>query len=119
MASTEHRVLGRARRRGGRRATTPEPQTCGAAIELRGLRRTFPTKGGEVTAVDGVDLTVHRGEVVALLGPNGAGKTTTLDMVLGLTAPSAGSVTVLGAGARCGGPRGPGLGGAADRWPAR
>ncbi len=72
----------------------------GAAIELRGLRRTFPTKGAEVTAVDGVDLTVHRGEVVALLGPNGAGKTTTLDMVLGLTAPSAGSVTVLGAGAR-------------------
>ena len=53
-----------------------------------------------MTAVDGVDLTVRRGEVVALLGPNGAGKTTTLDMVLGLTVPSAGSVTVLGAGAR-------------------
>ncbi|WP_206063277.1 ABC transporter ATP-binding protein [Nocardioides sp. HDW12B] len=71
-----------------------------AAIELRGLRRTFATRDGEVTAVDGVDLTVRPGEVVALLGPNGAGKTTTLDVVLGLTQPTSGSVTVLGGGAR-------------------
>ena len=100
MASTEHRVP--AERVDRRRRTDRDGPAAARrpAIELRGLRRTFPTKGGEVTAVDGVDLTVHRGEVVALLGPNGAGKTTTLDMVLGLTAPSAGSVTVLGAGAR-------------------
>ncbi len=44
----------------------------------------------------GVDLTVHRGEIVALLGPNGAGKTTTIDMVLGLGTPSAGEVRVFG-----------------------
>ncbi len=78
----------------------PSTSTGSPAIELHGLRRTFPAAGGEVTALDGLDLTVHRGEVVALLGPNGAGKTTTLDMVLGLALPSAGTVTVLGAAAR-------------------
>lgn len=69
-----------------------------AAIELRGLVKSFGTPGGEpVRAVDGIDLTISLGEVVAVLGPNGAGKTTTLDMVLGLTAPSAGTVAVFGA----------------------
>lgn len=67
------------------------------AIALRDVVRTFPSAGGEVRAVDGIDLTVGSGEVVALLGPNGAGKTTTLDMVLGLTAPSSGTVEVYGA----------------------
>ncbi len=44
----------------------------------------------------GVDLTIGRGEFVAVLGPNGAGKSTFLDVVLGLLAPSAGTVSVLG-----------------------
>ncbi|WP_269204029.1 ATP-binding cassette domain-containing protein [Nocardioides sambongensis] len=44
----------------------------------------------------GLDLTVDRGQIVAFLGPNGAGKTTALDMVLGLTEPSAGTVLVYG-----------------------
>ena len=47
-------------------------------------------------AVDGVDLTVAPGEVVALLGPNGAGKTTTIEMLLGLRRPDSGTVTVFG-----------------------
>ena len=68
------------------------------AIELAGLTKQFRTARGEtVHAVDGVDLTVHQGEVVALLGANGAGKTTTLDVVLGLTRPTGGSARVLGA----------------------
>jgi len=46
--------------------------------------------------VDGVDLTVRRGERVALLGPNGAGKTTTLMMCLGVVEPDAGTVEILG-----------------------
>ncbi|WP_245581153.1 ABC transporter ATP-binding protein [Propionicicella superfundia] len=48
----------------------------------------------------GVDLEIPAGEVVALLGPNGAGKTTIIDMVLGLSMPTSGSVTVRGMTAR-------------------
>lgn len=62
------------------------------AVRLQEVSKSF----GEVHAVSGVDLTIHRGEVVALLGPNGAGKTTTIDMILGLQKPDSGSVEVFG-----------------------
>ncbi|MFF5171805.1 ABC transporter ATP-binding protein [Micromonospora sp. NPDC000089] len=62
------------------------------AVELAGLRKSF----GPVTAVDGLDLRIPVGEVVAFLGPNGAGKTTTIDMLLGLARPDAGTVRLLG-----------------------
>jgi ABC-2 type transport system ATP-binding protein len=65
---------------------------AGAAVSLRGLRKYY----GEVRAVDGVDLVIAPGEVVALLGPNGAGKSTTVDMLLGLTKPDSGEVRVFG-----------------------
>ncbi|HEX9577701.1 MAG TPA: ABC transporter ATP-binding protein [Myxococcales bacterium] len=51
---------------------------------------------GELTAVDGLDLEVQRGECFGLLGPNGAGKTTTVEILEGLSDPSAGAVEVLG-----------------------
>ncbi|GAA2740546.1 ABC transporter ATP-binding protein [Terrabacter aerolatus] len=84
--------------------TTSHSSTAGAsgapAVELRSLVKTFPPRRGshdsEVRAVDGVDLRIEPGEVVAFLGPNGAGKTTTLDMVLGLTDPTSGSAEVFG-----------------------
>lgn len=66
---------------------------AGAAVRLSDLRKSY----GEVRAVDGIDLTIAPGEVVALLGPNGAGKSTTVDMILGLSKPDAGGVTVFGA----------------------
>jgi ABC-2 type transport system ATP-binding protein len=61
------------------------------ALQLRALRKAFGRP-----AVDGIDLSVRRGEFYALLGPNGAGKTTTLRMVTGLLAPDSGQVEVLG-----------------------
>ena len=64
-----------------------------AAVRLTGLRKHY----GDVRAVDGVDLTIAPGEVVALLGPNGAGKSTTVDMMLGLTRPDSGEVAIFGA----------------------
>jgi ABC-2 type transport system ATP-binding protein len=71
--------------------------TSPLALEARALTKSFRTRGsGSVRAVDGVDLAVRQGEVVAFLGPNGAGKTTTLDMVLGLTRPDSGSVRLFG-----------------------
>jgi ABC-2 type transport system ATP-binding protein len=68
-----------------------------AAVQLSGVVKTFTSSGGElIPAVTGIDLAVSPGEVVAFLGPNGAGKTTCLDMLLGLTTPSAGTVAVFG-----------------------
>lgn len=67
-----------------------------AAITLTGVTKTFPGKHGRVEAVRGVDLEIKPGEVVAFLGPNGAGKTTTIDMILGLSEPTTGNVTVFG-----------------------
>jgi ABC-2 type transport system ATP-binding protein len=61
-------------------------------VEVRGLVKRY----GELTAVDGVDLTVNAGDVYGYLGPNGAGKTTSLRMMLGLIRPSAGTVRLFG-----------------------
>ncbi len=66
------------------------------SIHLRGLTKVFEQKNATTRAVDGIDLDIGRGEIVALLGPNGAGKTTTLDMILGFTEPTSGHVEVLG-----------------------
>jgi ABC-2 type transport system ATP-binding protein len=63
-------------------------------LALRGLHKKF----GEVVAVDGLSLEVHRGEILGLLGPNGAGKTTTLHMAVGLVSPDQGTVDVAGRG---------------------
>ncbi len=64
----------------------------GPAIAATGLRRTF----GPIVAVEGLTLSIDRGEVFGLLGPNGSGKTTTIRMLCGLLAPSAGTATVDG-----------------------
>jgi ABC-2 type transport system ATP-binding protein len=74
--------------------TTPSGPGTGRvnALELHGLHKHF----GRVHAVNGIDLTVAPGEIVAFLGPNGAGKTTTIDMMLGLSTPSSGEVRVFG-----------------------
>ncbi len=61
-------------------------------IACRGLSRSF----GSHQALSGLDLTVPRGSVFGFLGPNGAGKTTTVRLLVGLLAPTAGSVAVLG-----------------------
>jgi ABC-2 type transport system ATP-binding protein len=73
----------------------PEAVTRGSgelAVDLDGVVKRF----GAVTAVDGISLRIRPGEVVALLGPNGAGKTSTIDMLLGLSDPSAGTARVYG-----------------------
>jgi ABC-2 type transport system ATP-binding protein len=61
-------------------------------IEARQLTKQY----GETTAVDGLEFTVRPGAVTGFLGPNGAGKSTTMRMIIGLDAPTSGSVTVNG-----------------------
>ncbi|MFB9955057.1 ABC transporter ATP-binding protein [Cellulomonas denverensis] len=62
------------------------------AVRVRGLRKHY----GDKHAVDGLDLEVARGEIVAVLGPNGAGKTTTVEILEGYRNRDAGEVSVLG-----------------------
>jgi len=80
--------------------TTPHPPhdsgmpnaSNGPAVRADGLRKAF----GSLVAVDGLDLTIDRGEVFGLLGPNGSGKTTTIRMLCGLMDPTAGRAQVAG-----------------------
>jgi ABC-2 type transport system ATP-binding protein len=65
------------------------------ALKLEGLRKQYPGRP-PVEAVNGLSLTVQRGECFGMLGPNGAGKTTTIEILEGLLAPDAGTVEVLG-----------------------
>jgi ABC-2 type transport system ATP-binding protein len=65
-------------------------------IQLSGLLKSFRGPDGPIQAVRGIDVAIAAGETVALLGPNGAGKSTTIDMLLGLLAPDAGTVSVFG-----------------------
>src|SRR3954465_13195016 len=62
------------------------------AVQISGVTKDF----GDVHAVRGINLTLEPGEIVAFLGPNGAGKTSTIDMVLGLSHPTTGTIEVLG-----------------------
>jgi ABC-2 type transport system ATP-binding protein len=83
------RVTTRARIAAGpdnRGVTTP-------AIETRGLRKAY----GRTVALESLDIRVEAGEVFGFLGPNGAGKTTAVKLLLGLTRPTSGDGTVLGA----------------------
>ena len=64
----------------------------GFAVQTFGVSRAF----GDIIAVDGVDLSVRRGEVFSLLGPNGAGKTTTIKMLCCLLRPTGGTATIMG-----------------------
>ena len=66
--------------------------TSSPPLRLSGLTKRF----ARLAAVDAIDLTIERGEVVALLGPNGAGKSTTIDLSLGLSMPTAGSAELFG-----------------------
>ncbi|TDD38246.1 ABC transporter ATP-binding protein [Saccharopolyspora elongata] len=74
------------------RAATTAPTAGSLAARTAGLRKAY----GRTVAVAGVDLAVPRGGVVGVLGPNGSGKTTTIRMLLGLTAPTSGTVELLG-----------------------
>jgi ABC-2 type transport system ATP-binding protein len=74
----------------------PRGIAASTGIELKGLRKTYRTSSGPIEAVRGIDVSIEPGETVALLGPNGAGKSTTIDMVLGLTPPDGGEVTLFG-----------------------
>ena len=65
-------------------------------VEIAGLSKVYQDKQQRVTAVDGIDLEVEKGELFGLLGPNGAGKTTTIGICTTRTLPTSGRVTIAG-----------------------
>jgi ABC-2 type transport system ATP-binding protein len=75
--------------------------TTAPVLDVRGLAKTYRTglfRKKVRAALKGLDLTVHRGEILGYLGPNGSGKTTTLKILMGLVFPDAGTATILGWG---------------------
>ena len=82
-------------RRPGGRPTRSEPSS-GPDPSLPAAIRGAVKRYGDVTALDGLDLTIRPGETVALLGPNGAGKTTAVKLLLGLARPDAGTAELFG-----------------------
>ncbi|HEY7736886.1 MAG TPA: ATP-binding cassette domain-containing protein, partial [Candidatus Limnocylindrales bacterium] len=71
---------------------TDRERSSDSVIEARGLTKRF----GELEAVKGIDLDVHRGEIFGFLGPNGAGKSTTINILCTLMRPTAGEASVAG-----------------------
>lgn len=67
-------------------------------IRISGLSHSFQGPSGPIAALEGIDLSIAAGEIVALIGPSGCGKTTLLNIIGGFVSPTSGSVTVNGRG---------------------
>jgi len=74
----------------------PLPEERGIVLRTRGVRKRF----GRTVALDGIDLSVHEGEIYGFLGRNGAGKTTTIRALMGIVTPDAGEIELLGRSVR-------------------
>ncbi|MFF2272866.1 ABC transporter ATP-binding protein [Agromyces sp. NPDC058136] len=72
------------------------PETSAVAVAVRGVDKVFDTRGGQVHALEGIDLEIAAGEFVSLIGPSGCGKSTLMRLVADLDAPTAGSISVFG-----------------------
>jgi len=65
-------------------------------IRLRGVRKVYTLRGGDVTALDGIDLDISQGEFIAIMGPSGSGKSTLLNLLGCLDTPTAGELVIAG-----------------------
>jgi len=77
-----------------------QPIAVAATEAVASLNRITKRYANGVVALDDLSLSLHRGEIVALLGPNGAGKSTAVKLMMGLSAPTSGSVAIFGADPR-------------------
>src|SRR5688572_21600829 len=94
-------ITSRYQTEGGTTAVVTAPSSVSRGVEMAGAEPVVEARGlrmryGSTDVLHGVDIRLHRGEVLALLGPNGAGKTTTIEILEGFRKRSAGEVRVLG-----------------------
>lgn len=75
---------------------TVAPEASAVAVAVRGVDKVFDTRGGQVHALEGIDLEIAAGEFVSLIGPSGCGKSTLMRLVADLDAPTGGSISVFG-----------------------
>lgn len=73
-----------------------QPDRKNIIIALRDIRKSFDTKGQQTVVLRGVDLDIHKGELLMIFGPSGCGKSTLLNVILGLEQPDTGTVDFLG-----------------------
>jgi putative ABC transport system ATP-binding protein len=97
------RIPGRARPRTGRPPAITDPDTAGLTpgsarllVELAGVDKTYRSGSVTTRALQGVDLAIGAGEMVAIVGPSGSGKSTITNLIAGIDLPTAGTVTVAG-----------------------
>src|SRR5205807_280103 len=76
--------------------TSPSSNSSRPAVETRQLGRVYKSRKDVVVALQGIDLSVHQGELFGVLGPNGAGKTTLIKILVTLLLPSSGTARVDG-----------------------
>lgn len=76
-------------------ATVPEDENY-PVLSARGIAKTFQVGGGDIVALQGVDLDIRRGEFISFVGPSGCGKSTFLNMVAGLLPATSGTASVMG-----------------------
>ena len=76
--------------------TTSAGARFSVGVKISGLQKSYRTGSGVIHAVRDLDVSIGAGQTVALLGPNGAGKSTTIDILLALTRPDAGNVSIFG-----------------------
>jgi ABC-type lipoprotein export system ATPase subunit len=77
-------------------SVSQHPESSAELVDIRGLKRTHHLGTSAVHALDGIDLTIRRGEIIAVVGVSGSGKSTLLHLIGGLDAPTAGSIRVNG-----------------------
>jgi putative ABC transport system ATP-binding protein len=73
-----------------------EQNTREPIIEIQNVYKRFPAGDTELTVLNGVSLTIHKGEFVSIIGPSGSGKSTLLNMMTGIDRPSSGEIRVAG-----------------------
>lgn len=91
-----HRQIIDGAKGGGGAARNSRLRTQGSLLTLRGVSKRYHEGETEHVVLDGVDLAIRRGELVALQGPSGSGKSTLLNVIAGIDVPCAGDVTIAG-----------------------